>query len=89
MRGNPVRYPGLTLSRTRKGALVAVLPGETDGPWRALTAHVDTLGGMVKEVKSNGRLLLTKLGGFAWNTVEGEGMTVLPARMGRCEARFC
>ena len=74
--------PGLTLSRTRKGGLVAVLPGETDGPWRALTAHVDTLGGMVKDIKSNGRLLLTKLGGFAWNTVEGEGMTVFTRKNG-------
>ena len=74
--------PGVALSRTRKGGLVAVLPGETDGPWRALTAHVDTLGGMVKEVKSNGRLLLTKLGGFAWNTVEGEGMTVFTRKNG-------
>ena len=74
--------PGLTLSRTRKGGLVAVLPGETDGPWRALTAHVDTLGAMVKDIKSNGRLLLTKLGGFAWNTVEGEGMTVFTRKNG-------
>jgi putative aminopeptidase FrvX len=32
---------------------------------------------MVKEVKHNGRLKLTKLGGFAWNTVEGEGCTVI------------
>jgi len=38
--------------------------------------HVDTRGGMVKEVKGNGRLQLTKIGGFAWNTVEGEGCTV-------------
>jgi len=68
--------PGISLKRTRKGALVAVLPGETDEPWRALTAHVDTLGAMVKEVKSNGRLKLSKLGGFAWNTVEGESVTV-------------
>ena len=74
--------PGLTLSRTRKGGLVAVLPGETDGPWRALTAHVDTLGGMAKDIKSNGRLFLTKLGGFAWNTVEGEGMTVFTRKNG-------
>ena len=73
---------GLTLSRTRKGGLVAVLPGETDGPWRALTAHVDTLGAMVKDIKSNGRLLLTKLGGFAWNTAEGEGMTVFTRKNG-------
>jgi len=68
--------PEVTLERTRKGALVATIPGESDGPWRALTGHVDTLGAMVKEIKYNGRLKLTKLGGFAWNTVEGEGVTV-------------
>ena len=42
----------------------------------ALTAHADTLGAMVKEIKDNGRLKLTKIGGFAWNTVEGEGCTI-------------
>jgi len=72
-------FPGLELTRTRKGALVAAWPGrEADRP-RALTAHVDTLGAMVKEIKSNGRLKLTKIGGFAWNTVEGEGCTVFSA----------
>jgi len=68
--------PGIRLVRTNKGALVGTLPGESDGPWRGLTAHVDTLGAMVKEIKPNGRLKLTKLGGYAWNTVEGEGVTV-------------
>ena len=68
--------PGLKLSRTRKGALVATWTGERDDGPRALTAHVDTLGAMVKEVKSNGRLRLTRIGGFAWNTVEGEGVSV-------------
>jgi len=69
--------PHVELRRTQKGALVATIPGQDPNlPWRALTAHVDTLGAMVKEVKSNGRLKLTKLGGFAWNTVEGEGVTV-------------
>ena len=68
--------PELRLSTTRKGALVAVMPGEnTDAP-RALTAHLDTLGAMVKEIKPNGRLKLSKIGGYAWNTVEGEGCTV-------------
>jgi putative aminopeptidase FrvX len=75
-------YPYLRLSRTRKGALVAFWPGvQSDAP-RALTAHVDTLGAMVKEVKSSGRLQLTKIGGFAWNTVEGEGCWVF-TRSGR------
>ena len=35
---------------------------------------------MVKEIKPNGRLKLTKIGGFAWNTVEGEGCTVFASR---------
>ena len=70
------QYSALKLFRTRKGALVAEWPGESDNAPRALTAHVDTLGAMVKEIKSNGRLKLTKIGGFAWNTVEGEGCTV-------------
>jgi putative aminopeptidase FrvX len=69
-------FPELELHTTRKGALVAAWLGENDTEPRALTAHVDTLGAMVKEIKSNGRLKLTKIGGFAWNTVEGEGCTV-------------
>jgi putative aminopeptidase FrvX len=70
-------FEELELSMTRKGALVAAWPGQNNDSPRALTAHVDTLGAMVKEIKSNGRLKLTKIGGFAWNTVEGEGCTVL------------
>lgn len=72
--------PGISLTKTRKGALVAAWPGESSAAPRALTAHVDTLGAMVKEIKSNGRLKLTKIGGFAWNTVEGEGCTVFTSR---------
>jgi putative aminopeptidase FrvX len=67
------------MRRTVKGALVAEWEGKASAAPRALTAHVDTLGAMVKEVKDNGRLKLTKIGGFAWNTVEGEGCTVFTA----------
>jgi putative aminopeptidase FrvX len=74
------RFPELSLSRTRKGALVATWPGAAAGDTRALTAHVDTLGAMVKEIKPSGRLKLTRIGGFAWNTVEGEGCTVFTSR---------
>ena len=72
-------FPFISSALTRKGALVATwdVP-DTDSP-RALTAHVDTLGAMVKEIKSNGRLKLTKIGGFAWNTVEGEGCSIFPS----------
>ena len=70
------KFPDLTISYTHKGALVAHWPGKSSSTRRALTAHSDTLGAMVKEIKSDGRLKLTKIGGYAWNTVEGEGCTV-------------
>jgi putative aminopeptidase FrvX len=63
---------GVSCVRTNKGALLATLPGATDKRCRLLTAHVDTLGAMVKEIKGNGRLKLTAIGGFPWNAVEGE-----------------
>jgi putative aminopeptidase FrvX len=67
---------GLTLARNRKGGLLVTWPGETDAPARALTAHVDTLGAMVKEIKLNGRLKLSMIGGYSWNVIENEGCTV-------------
>lgn len=73
-------FPGLKMWRTRKGALVAEWRGARSDTPRALTAHADTLGAMVKEIKSNGRLRLSKIGGFAWNTVEGEGCIVFTSR---------
>jgi putative aminopeptidase FrvX len=72
-------FPTLKPARNRKGALLAEWPGQSETAPRALTAHVDTLGAMVKEIKTNGRLRLTAIGGFAWNTVEGEGVTVFAA----------
>ncbi|PIC99059.1 MULTISPECIES: M42 family metallopeptidase [unclassified Sporosarcina] len=58
--------------RNRKGGLIATLPGKNDKEHRMLTAHVDTLGAMVKEVKSNGRLKLDLIGGYHYNSIEGE-----------------
>jgi putative aminopeptidase FrvX len=73
-------FNGIMLSRNRKGALLADWQGESESAPRALTAHVDTLGAMVKDIKSNGRLKLTQLGGYAWNTIEGEGATIFTSR---------
>lgn len=58
--------------RNRKGGLIATIPGQNTEKHRMLTAHVDTLGAMVKEVKSNGRLSLNLIGGFKFNSIEGE-----------------
>lgn len=41
-----------------------------------LASHVDTLGAMVRSVKSNGRLRPTTLGGHQWRTADGENCTI-------------
>lgn len=63
---------GVPYKMTNKGAIIATVKGKDDTRHRLLTAHTDTLGAMVKEIKSNGRLKLTMIGGFNWNAVEGE-----------------
>ena len=70
------QFQQLKLSRTRKGALVAKWVGQNDDAPVALTAHVDTLGAMVKDIKPNGRLQLTRIGGLVLNGVETEGCWV-------------
>lgn len=74
------KYKQLELSRTRKGALVAKWKVESDKAPVALTAHVDTLGAVVKEIKSNGRLKLSRIGGIQWPTVETEGVWVITSK---------
>lgn len=67
---------GVPTRRTVKGALLADIEGmQSDRP-RALSAHVDTLGAMVQEIKPNGRLRLTRLNGVMWPTVESEGVVI-------------
>ena len=73
---------GIQSIRTHKGALIASLEGLKDDRPRALSAHVDTLGAMVAQVKSNGRLKMTALNGLMWPTVESEGVWV-QTRSGR------
>lgn len=63
---------GLEHRRNNKGGLLIKVAGKDDSKHRVLTAHVDTLGAMVKEIKSNGRLKLNLIGGFYFNAIEGE-----------------
>jgi putative aminopeptidase FrvX len=61
-----------------KGGLIATWQGKANTHGRALTAHVDTLGAMVKEIDSaTGRLRLSKIGGLTWNSVEGETCSII------------
>ncbi len=69
-------YSQLKFNQTRKGALVTVWEGKVNDDPRALTVHVDTLGAMVKEIKSNGRLKITRIGALLLPAVETEGCWV-------------
>ena len=61
---------------TKKGALIAYVKGKDSDYKKMISAHVDTLGAVVKKVKKNGRLEVTNVGGFAWGSVEGEHVTI-------------
>ena len=59
---------------TTKGGVLIDLGGEGNG--LLLEAHMDTLGAMVAQIKGNGRLKLTALGGMNANNAEGENVRI-------------
>ena len=59
---------------TNKGCVLCEIGGEGDPV--VFSAHLDTLGGMVAEVKGNGRLRLTRIGGMNPNNAECENAKV-------------
>jgi putative aminopeptidase FrvX len=67
---------GFSASITAKGGVLADLGGKNTEDGLLLEAHVDTLGGMVAEIKGNGRLRLTALGGMNANNGEAENVWV-------------
>ena len=73
---NEFKSLGIVTSRNKKGALIATIEGKNKDKEITLSGHVDTLGGMVKEIKGNGKLKITQLGGYVWNTIEGEHVEI-------------
>lgn len=71
-----LNMPDVTLSLTGKGAVLATWRGESAERPRGVTAHLDTLGLMVKEIKSSGTLKVTALGGINWPGTEFENVTI-------------
>jgi len=74
-----LEMPELSMQLTRKGALLATLKGKSSEKSIGVTGHIDTLGLMVKQIKGNGRLQVTRLGGLLWGGVESEGVTIRTA----------
>ena len=67
---------GFAATITTKGGVLVDLGGEDAKNGLLLAAHTDTLGGMVAEVKGNGRLRITPLGGMNANNAEAENVRV-------------
>ena len=67
---------GFAASITTKGGVLVDLGGEDAADGLLLAAHTDTLGGMVAEIKGNGRLRITALGGMNANNAEAENVRV-------------
>lgn len=67
---------GFSASVTAKGGVLVCLGGEDENDALLLQAHTDTLGAMVAEVKANGRLRLTALGGMRAENAETENVRV-------------
>lgn len=74
---------GYTAIRTNKGGVNVIVKGRDDNKHRVVTAHVDTLGAMVRGVKADGRLKMAKIGGYPWNMIEGENCLVHVASTGK------
>ena len=66
---------GFKTTLTEKGGVLVELGGEGENGLM-LAAHTDTLGAMVAEIKGNGRLRLTALGGMNANNAEAENVRV-------------
>ena len=67
---------GFSSTITAKGGVLVDLGGENSDDGLLLEAHADTLGGMVAQIKGNGRLRLTPLGGMNANNGETENVWV-------------
>ena len=73
---------GFSARLTNKGGVLVDLGGADAENALLLEAHADTLGGMVAEIKGNGRLRLTNLGGMRAENSETENVRVY-TRSGR------
>ncbi|WP_159883562.1 M42 family metallopeptidase [Paenibacillus puerhi] len=73
---------GFTMAYTPKGNGIIAVEGADQGPAIGISAHVDTLGAMVRAVKPGGTLRFTLIGGYMLGSVENE-YCVVHTRDGR------
>ena len=68
---------GFAFETTRKGCGVITIPGRSKAKTLGLSAHVDTLGTMVRSITSDGQLMFTPVGGPILPTLDGEYCKIL------------
>lgn len=66
----------IPFSQNEKGGALLTLKGQDSSRRIAISAHVDTLGAMVRAINSNGTLAITSVGGFMMNSIENEYCTI-------------
>ncbi|UJF35947.1 M42 family metallopeptidase [Paenibacillus hexagrammi] len=67
---------GYEMTYTNKGCGLVTVPGQQGERVIGISAHVDTLGAMVRSIKENGTLKITSLGGFMMSSIENEYCTI-------------
>ena len=73
---------------TVKGCVLVDMGGKNIDNGIVLAAHTDTLGAMVSEIKSNGNLKVTPLGGMNPNNAEAENCRIVTRFDGTYEGTF-
>lgn len=63
---------GYSFETTKKGCAMIEIPGRDHSKKIAVSAHVDTLGAMVRSITADGMLKFTKVGGPILPTLDGE-----------------
>ncbi len=67
---------GIPFELTRRGTIRGTLKGRRYSPDRAVSAHLDTIGAIVREVHANGRIALAPVGCWSSRFAEGSRVSV-------------
>ncbi|HDZ55615.1 MAG TPA: osmoprotectant NAGGN system M42 family peptidase [Pseudomonas xinjiangensis] len=67
---------GVSHELTRRGTIRATIKGKQSSPDRAIAAHLDTIGAMVRGIKPNGRLELAPIGHWSSRFAEGSRVSI-------------
>lgn len=74
---------GYVAQKTPKGGVLVTVEGKNNDQHRIVTAHLDTLGAIVRAIKPSGRIKMDLVGGFGYPSIEGENCLIHCAKNGK------